>query len=88
MTFALSDFPLQSVLIEPSADIDQESGRTAVNGTAENHVAHALGGVDAKPQDHTHQQSFGKVEKEKTASEIRTGSTGFEVNYYLRRKLG
>lgn len=57
MTFAPADFSLQSVLVESPADVDQQSSRTGVDSTAEDHVAHALRHVDAEPQDHTHQQA-------------------------------
>lgn len=57
-TFAPADFPLQSVLVESPTNVDQQSSGTGVDSTAENHVTHVLGHMDAKPQDHTHQQAF------------------------------
>lgn len=48
VTFGPADLPLQSVLVEPSADVDQDSGGTGVDRTAEDHVAHARGYVHPK----------------------------------------
>ena len=58
VTFAPADFALQGVLVEPAADVDQQSGGTGVDGTTEDHVTHALRHVDAEPQDNSHQQAF------------------------------
>lgn len=58
VTFAPADLPLQCVLVEPPADVDQQGRRAGVDGTAEDHVAHAGGHVDPEPQDHTDQQTF------------------------------
>ena len=63
MTFAAADLPLQGVLVESATDIDQQSGGAGVDGTAEHRVVHALGHVDAEPQDHTHQHTFGREEE-------------------------
>lgn len=63
-TFDLADFTLQSVLIEAAADVDQQSSRAGVDGTAEHHVTHALGHMDPKSQDHTHQQTCRQEEVE------------------------
>lgn len=48
VAFGTADFPLQSVLVESSADVDQDSGGTGVDSTAEDHVAHARGYVHPK----------------------------------------
>lgn len=58
VTFAPADLPLQRVLVEPPADVDQQGRRAGVDGTAEDHVAHTGGHVDPEPQDHTDQQAF------------------------------
>lgn len=58
VTFAPADFSFQSVLVESSADIDQQGGRTGVDSTTQDNVAHALGDMNTKPQDHAHQQAF------------------------------
>lgn len=58
VAFGPADFPLQSVLVEPSTDVDQKSRGTGVDSTAEDQVTHAGGHMDAEPQDHTHQQAF------------------------------
>lgn len=63
VTFAPADFPLQSVLVESSTDIDQKSSGTGVDGTAKDHVTCALGHMDPEPQDHTHQQAFREEKK-------------------------
>lgn len=63
MTFAPANLPLQRVLVEPSADVDQQGRRAGVDGTAEDHVAHARGHVDAEPQDHTDQQAFSEGQR-------------------------
>lgn len=55
VTFAPADLPLQRVLVEPAADIDQQGRRTGVDSTAEDDIAHARGHVDAEPQDHADQ---------------------------------
>lgn len=55
VTFAPADLPLQRVLVEPAADVDQQGRRAGVDGTAEDHIAHARGHVDAEPQDHADQ---------------------------------
>lgn len=49
MTFGSADFPLQCILVETSADVNQDSGRAGVDGTAEDHIAHAGGDVDPEP---------------------------------------
>lgn len=49
MTFGSADFSLQCVLVETSADVDQDSGRAGVDGTAEDHVTHAGGNMDPEP---------------------------------------
>lgn len=77
MTLAPADFPFQSVLVESPADVDQQSGRTGVDGAAEDQVAHALGHVDAKPQDHTHQQAFGNRSQNKNEMRKNGDSTSF-----------
>ena len=43
VTFGTADFPLQSVLVESSTDVDQDCGGAGVHSTAEDHVAHARG---------------------------------------------
>lgn len=49
VAFGTADLPLQGVLVEPSADVDQDSGGAGVDSTAEDHVAHAWGYVHPKP---------------------------------------
>lgn len=49
VTFGSADFSLQCVLIETSADIDQDSGRAGVDGTAEDHITHAGGDMNPEP---------------------------------------
>lgn len=49
MTFGTADLPLQSVLVETSADVDQDGGGTGVDGTAEDHITRAGGYVDPEP---------------------------------------
>lgn len=55
VTFAPADLPLQRVLVEPTADVDQQGRRTGIDGTTEYHIAHARGHVDTEPQDHADQ---------------------------------
>lgn len=49
VTFGSADFSLQCVLVETSADVDQDSGRAGVDGTAEDHITHAGGDMDPEP---------------------------------------
>ena len=58
VTLPPADFPLQSVLVESPADIDQQSSRTGIDSTAQDYITRALGHMDSKPQDHTYQQAF------------------------------
>lgn len=58
MALAPADFPLQSVLKVSPTDVDQQSGRTGINSTAQDHITHVLGHMDPEAQDHTHQETF------------------------------
>lgn len=84
VTFASADFPLQGVLVESAADVDQQSGRTGVDSTAEDQVTHALGHVDTEPQDHTHQQAF----REKKTRKDGVKDPRISNKYLLCSKIG
>lgn len=54
--FIGTDLSLQCVLIEFTADIHQQRGRTGVDITAQCNIAHVTGNMDAIAQDNTHKQ--------------------------------
>lgn len=58
MTFGPAHLPLQGVLVEPPADVDQDRGGAGIHRTAEDHVAHARGHVHPEPEDDPHQQTW------------------------------
>lgn len=49
VTFGPADFSLQRVLVEAPADVHQDGGGAGVDGTAQDHVAHARGYVHPEP---------------------------------------
>lgn len=58
-----TDLPLQSVLVEFTTDVDQQSGGAGVNGAAHRDVADVPGNVDAVAQDHANKNAWAKRQK-------------------------